>query len=510
MLNRQVTTYPVKGLKDSFANQKIMVANRSSAVFPVYLRKGTDVHIVFLNYWTIKNNIPKEMLSVNIRIYNELGNLIKINTLEKLENHNQISIKNLLQENKEIENFDGSVHIEIISTKNLRFQFPGIIAVYQSNNMFSAVHSAGRVKNSDEVQKIAYTKESNWVCKIDKNITPFFHYFNGPVLPQKKDISVALYKASNNNLIISKDIDISDIPELGSRIFTVEKIFPQLELKEEYYMSVLVEHNCIFPRLVTGNLFKDCNFLETTHSFPFIEKIDHIKTDKEKGNYQSILCGYTSKDLCLDMKVFPTNCEGEFSADYFSQKYGDSKLTATGKKVHFSVNDLKAMQHFRLSENEQFLELGIKSSSVPSRFNATFSYKVKKTKNNLYSTNIASGAHSCDYPPKRRHWGHGCLSNGYETAILIRNTSHEPTKTKDGQVKIILYCKQTKFEHEFKIKAESSVTLKLSEIIPKDNFAFYKDNNFLSWFMEFDIPNCDSKWVSYRKTDGAIFGDHCF
>ena len=38
-----------------------------------------------------------------------------------------------------------------------------------------------------------------------------------------------------------------------------------------------------------------------------------------------------------------------------------------------------------------------------------------------------------------------------------------------------------------------------------------KRGNFLSHYpIEFDIPNCDLKWVSYRKTDGAIFGDHCF
>ena len=176
MSNKQLSTFPVKGLKDSFVKQKIIVANRASAVFPVYLRKGTDLHIVFLNYWTIKNKIPKEMLLVNIRIYDESGNLIKISTLEKLENHNQISIKSILQKEKQIENFDGTAHIEIISTKNLKFQFPGIMAIYQSNNLFSVIHAEGRVKNSDEIQKLFYTKESNWICKIDKNITPFFSF----------------------------------------------------------------------------------------------------------------------------------------------------------------------------------------------------------------------------------------------------------------------------------------------------------------------------------------------
>ena len=34
---------------------------------------------------------------------------------------------------------------------------------------------------------------------------------------------VKLYKSSDNNLIATKEIDISNIPELGSRFFTVDK-----------------------------------------------------------------------------------------------------------------------------------------------------------------------------------------------------------------------------------------------------------------------------------------------
>ena len=99
------------------------------------------------------------------------------------------------------------------------------------------------------------------ICKIDKDITPFFHFFNGPQLPNKKNITVTLYRTKDNSIISTKDIDISNIPELGSKFFTAENIFSKSDLKEECFMSVNVEHNCIFPRLVVGNLFKNVNFL---------------------------------------------------------------------------------------------------------------------------------------------------------------------------------------------------------------------------------------------------------
>ena len=503
---------PVKDLKESFAKQKVAFTNRASAVFPVYLRDETDLHIVFLNYWTIKNNIPIDSLSISIKVYDNLGNLLIVHVIDDINDHNQISIRNILNKQHELNlnHLDGTAHIEIISTQNLRFSFPAIVGIYQAKDLFSAVHSAGRIKNSDELQKISYTDETNWICKTDENIIPFFHLFNGPQLPKKKNIIANLYRANDNHMIATKDIDISDIPELGSKFFTAEDIFSKSELKEDYFISIKVEHNCIFPRLVVGNLYKNNNFLEATHSFPIIRNVDHIKADEKKLVYKALLCGFTSKDLSLDMSVFPTNCEGEFQADFLTQKYGDNKIESTGNSEYFDNKKLNQMQTFSLDDEEQFLELGLTGESVPSRINASFIYRVKNKTGPDYTTNIANGAISHVFPPRHRQWGHGYLGNNFKTNIHIRNTSHNPKETKDGNGTIVVYGKDTKIIHKFKIKAESSIAIQLADIIPKNNSAVYNDDNFISWIMEIDIPNCDSHWVSFRKTDGAIFGEHSF
>ena len=33
-----------------------------------------------------------------------------------------------------------------------------------------------------------YTEESNWTCKFENGITPFFHYFVGNQTPYQKNI----------------------------------------------------------------------------------------------------------------------------------------------------------------------------------------------------------------------------------------------------------------------------------------------------------------------------------
>ena len=111
------------------------------------------------------------------------------------------------------------------------------------------------------------------------------------VLPLKSMLVLPIHNYSDNNILISKDIDISDIPEFGSKIFLLDEIFKDFTFKDNYYVSVLVEHNSAFPRLVVGNLHKEDDFLEVTHSFPVIEEIDHVTVDQSKFDFESILCG---------------------------------------------------------------------------------------------------------------------------------------------------------------------------------------------------------------------------
>ena len=91
--------------------------------------------------------------------------------------------------------------------------------------------------------------------------------------------------------------------------------------------------------MVVGNLHKEDDFLEVTHSFPVIEEIDHVTVDQSKFDFESILCGFTSKDLTLDMRVFPTNCDGSFTAKYFSQKFGEGQLVFNGQEKQFNQEE---------------------------------------------------------------------------------------------------------------------------------------------------------------------------
>lgn len=497
--------YQVQDLKSAFDARKDFFSNRSSCVFPLFLSQSSDLHIVFLNYWTLKNGIASTDLVVNFRIFNADGQMTFRHSAHALQHHNQFSIKSLLRQNGfSIEHIpSGMVEVEVISTSNLRFSFPGITAIYQSGSLYSAVHAAGRIKNTDEPQHISYTLESNWTCKFTQEIAPFFHYFVGPSLPQNKTLLVNLHDP-RGNILRQKEISVAQMGPFSSRTFFADEIFDTSDVAAGSFMSVRVEHNSVFPRLVVGNYFRERDFYEVTHSFPVIEKNDYCPTNTD-AKFQSMLCAYTDPALTLDLTVFPTNCPGNFDAETLSQKEGG--LARKGETQRYSTSVSSESIRIRLEETETLLCLQMHGDSVPSRFNASFQYRVKSS-DSSFSTDIASGAKSCVYPPKHRHWGHGYVGEGFDSVILIRNNSHRPHLTADATGHLSIFSDGLEKHLDLRIPAESAISLKLSELAGK--MVGRSTPSYISWILETNVPSAETFWVAFREEDGAIFGEHGF
>ena len=492
-------------LKKGFEQRKKIFHNRASAIFPLYITKKNDFFLVFFNYWKNKNNIKSTSISMILYIYDQEGNLVERFNNKISEFHNQFSIAEILKD-KFKDKFQGTVSVEIISLEKLSFPFPAVIGVYKSRDLFSSVHSAGRIKNLNEKHEIFYTDETNWTCKFDKGVSPFFHYFVGPTLPKEKTITVCLYN-ENKKLKKMKKIDIQNIKPFGSKMFFAKDIFKKVKYERNDFISVKVEHNSIFPRLVVGNYFKKEDFFETTHSFPFITRKDYCPKVSDK-KFQSKLSAYRNEDLELNLKVFPTNCEGSFKGNFFTKNFKENKLE--GKKIlHYPEKSLSKMNIFPLQNNTQFLSLKMEGKKVPSRFNASFVYKVKNSKSN-YSVDIADGARSCITPQKISHWGHGYIGDGYETLVMIINDSYNLKTEKKALGELDIYSSKINSKGKIKveIKPDSLTVINISKL--EELSELKSQNSFFSWFLRMKEPGCEAFWVTYRKSDGVIFGDHSF
>ncbi len=493
-------------MKDGFKNVNLNYTNRSSCVFPIFISPINDVNIIFLNYWKIKNNMKN--IICNIRLHNEEGALINIFTFNIIKESYDISIKSIL---KETTNFTGIAIIEFISTENFGFTFPAVTAFYSSKSNYSGVHTAGRIKNTEENKIPGEIIETNWKCKWEKGITPFFTLFNGSIKSESRYIKINIIN-TKNQIIASKDIQLKIVEPYANKFFFLDEIFDldKLELENNSFIEVKLPFSDYFPRMICGNFFREEQFLEVTHSFENQrENLDYLEEVKEKDSYYrvpSINPIATNKELNLELLFFPTNCEGHVFGNWRTGNH-NSKLKESEETFEWVCGgkDSKLKKIFIKNENK-IKALDITKGKIPARINTSYIYRVHNS-NSKYSTDIAAGQITEYFPPKRFTWGTGIIGGGYKTIIFLTSFSHNEDLKLDTKGKLILYVGENKFERSYVLNAESGLEINTNDIVGVNDL---NKTKLITWYyVQEKRTKLISYWISYNK-NGQITGDHAF
>ena len=498
-------------LKKTFENIKKANSNRASAIFPAYLGLDQDTYIVFLNYWEIKNKSDLSNMNFSLTLRDEAGQLIDRQTIENIKSHNEISVKGLgLSKTLDLSlGFQGSVELNIISVKNIRFSFPAVIVAYRSGDLVSCVHTAGRIKNYDEVQNTSYSEETNWNCKIGKDVTPFFHYFIGPSVPKSTELEATL-RHPDGIPIKTVSLNIRDMSAFSSRTYFCDELFGAENFVPDAFVSVKVEHNSVYPRLVVGNYFKNKKFFEVTHSYPYITENDYCPNE-EATDFQSVICGFSSKELALSMRSYPTFCDTEMSVDVYQQEFGQDLLQQSNKQPLIAnvSKFLSGAGTVSLEEEDEFLAICLRGEKVPTRMTMSYQFSVKNIKS-PFSTDISDGAKACLFPPKHSFWGHGAIGRNFDTCIFLRNKSHTPKKTEASKGILTVFGDQFEEKYEIDIGAETMRSIQISDLLRSRKIQLPSEIKFVSWFLNMNQPTCDTFFIGYDKVSGNTFGDHGF
>ena len=143
---------------------------RSSSIFFIP-PEPVKTSFVLSNYWQFKNNL-EVFLIVNYR--NMMGYLVK---------REKINLKDkLVVELKSPKGLSGSCEIEAFSNKDLKIPYSAIMAVYESKESISMVHSYSRVYSKSEIvnKKIIIDgKEGCWTLRDNKELNHLQFYIMG-------------------------------------------------------------------------------------------------------------------------------------------------------------------------------------------------------------------------------------------------------------------------------------------------------------------------------------------
>jgi len=485
-------------LKKDFDLRKNWYSNRSSCVFPLDLKKGSEFCLSFFNYWKQKNNIDD--LKMNLRFYNERGQLKKIFSDYIISDHNEFFFREIVGNN-----FKGIVDVEFISTKNLRYSFPGITGFYISPKKdVSGVHAAGRILSSNELlsNKNEYIEETNFSLKYKRNqITPFFSLYNSHI-PKKNNLVTVKILDDKKNIISKTKINFLK-KSYENKIFYLKDFFTDKSLAKAKICIVKVKNNELFTRMVCGNYHVKNHHYEVTHSYP-VQKTDgdYISKSYLKKNVKhvSYLPFVKPKELNLKLRVFPTNLKSNLNASLF---IFNKSLKIFENKGLFKIKPHKNFFEFDLkNKDEEFGFFGIKQNNVPSRITTNFIYG--NGNKNGYDTDIALGFKSIEYPNKFTHCGSFLSSKNTETVILIRKIHYfKNKKNSDGYLNF--YGKNFKKKIKISLNKDDYKIVYFSKFHKNTN----SDLTGFSWML-----NCNNAegievfWNTFNKN--FVSGCHSF
>lgn len=491
------------GLKKDFESRKSFFANRSSAIFPLHLRSGTDLLLVFCNYWKIKSGISD--LACNVRVYSNEGELALIDSFEVRDDHYEYSVARRVAQP-----FDGMVEFEFVSSKNLRFPFPGVTAFFKSaTGAHSSVHSSGRVKNTDESQSLKKSSESNWFFKYTPDtVCPFIHLFNGPKAKETRECQIEIFNKNGKKIASAS----AAFPEnaFASKMILLKDLFKPQELSESSYGVVNFDCGSIFPRLVVGNYHFSDYHLEATHTFSFQSSSDFLdnQTENKELSRLAFISPLSHEELDLKLISFPTNDEAIVRGKISYVNSESGRLVPSNDLLEWDTGSKNGkLLTYSLPENVNAALIEFNKGPIPARLNTSFLYSVKGS-NSPYSAEVATGAKSYVYPPKQSHWGAGMLSQDFDTVLLLRNVSHNSAHKTPSSVEVTVFLNGVRkiFKTEVLEDGYKSVSFK-KELNLTD--AEISQAKYLSWFAKSELPTVDIYWVSYSR-DGKICGDHAF
>lgn len=485
-------------LKRCFTERPQWFSNRASAVFPVRIGPDVDTIISFVDYWRLKKGL--KTVTCVLRVFAEDGTVALRQIVPIASAHNQISLAGLLG----VESFSGMVEVEILSPENMGFRFPAVVAFYRSAEFYSAVHSAGRVRNADETYTPRISTQTNWTCDARPGVSPFFHLFNGPRDGGLGEIEIRLM-TSATDVAERRRIDFGLQAPYASKLVLLDELFDlRSRTTGEYFFALDLPEAEVYPRPIVGNYHHDIDFLEATHSFYWTTNLDYLDESDPDVILPAFVPLMCPPELNLELLGYPTNAPGDIVGT-IRECDSSMRLHETGREVAWKTGGEGApIWRFAANPDVPFASIDFRRGKIPSRLNAEFRYSVRSAAPR-FATDTAWGAYACHYPPRRSHWGHGIVSSGYETVIMIRNVAQRRGESADAVAHLELFgLPQERVEAAIEVPAEGAAFVRV-----RDLFGTPRDARFVSWLLKSQCATLDTYWLSFSP-NGGICGEHGF
>jgi hypothetical protein len=467
---------------------------RGSGIFYFKSNPNFKTTLSLLNYWKFKRQAEVGVLA-SIRDMN--GKLLR---REKL-NFDEGMVFNYSPHfsSFDADSVEGSIEIEVFSSKDLFIPYSAFMAVYETSQSVSMLHSYARTYSRHEVEEartISNGEESCWTLRNSEKVRSFGIIHNGGAVQAEQ---LATLRVRNQKGEIKEArFKIPELPRYGTYKIYPGEIIPGLNAFLNAGIanaSLSFQLNESFTRMLVGNESLDAADFQITHSnFNYsLHLTDSVSSKGEDSR------GYMWVPLVdsrrRDVIIYPDSDPGEYQVSGKSWE----KAFKTGSIETFSFEpSLRELMTFKKM-----------NGALPSRI---VTGMVIENPNGLLPAECSLGVIHNQYRPRHTRWGLCVASEKLNSAILLSKHSlayGEPPA--NSSIKIQLYSKQNQNPLEKTYRMEEiekfDQGLSLDQIFPEareflgNDFGYYVINS------EFGGLLVDS---FIKNKNGCLTFEHAF
>lgn len=369
---------------------------RSSAIF--YVRQSAEISttISFMNYWKAKRGIDVAVIATTRTMD---GSLIGRNRLRFSEGE----VINFLPVLDGVD--EGSVEIEIISTENLVFPYPALMALYETPTSISMVHSYARVYSRHEMEEnktVTRGEESNWTLRDGDAVRSFGVFHNGASIQPAQQLHLTVRSLDGRRRDV--DINIAALaPYESFKLVPADHIHDLSAFLEgspgQATLSFQLRES--FTRMMVGNERIDRSDFQVTHSdFNF----NRHKTDSVG---QSDLAGFLRvpelRGLERWVVVYPEQDPGKYCVTDGRNEHDFN----SGEPLQIPVENGHAIFVFNRIDG-----------ALPTRINTGIGCMASPDR---LPSEPSLGVMHGEVPAKRMTWGPCAVSDELDTDIVVHS-----------------------------------------------------------------------------------------
>jgi hypothetical protein len=470
--------------KDNYAGN-FGNAYRSSAIFYYKQSKSFKTTVSFMDYWKPKRNIEVYIL-ISRRL---MDGTLHDRKEYKFENGNMINYCELAGED-----FEGSVEVEVFSSRNMVIPYSAIMVIYENENSISMTHSYGRVYSPHEIEEkrtLTVGEESCWTVRDTSSVKSFAVFHNGIGTQNAQNLKLEVLNHKNQTKTFTYNLE-----EL--KPYASVRIVPQDIIGDELIsfldgepgnISVSFDLNGGFTRMLVGN--ETVSETQVTHSnFNY----SRHKTDSIGEGIAHMQIPPAGFNDC-EVIIYPHCAQGKYT---LKQNGEFIKEFNSGERVSQPIQ-------------EGLITIETPDGQLPSRIVTAITAK-PATKDAELPYEVSLGIVHKNRPLKSTHWGVIATNSNYESRIFVVPLESVYGDNPDKSLTVNIYLEETKEVMSRKLSEDelkrADQGLFVSELFPQLKTKNY--GNFGYYYFRSETYGGFMVYSTIESDQGSLTLEHSF